>query len=300
MKYSFDVPEQKKMRVIINTDVMNEADDQFALVHALLTPRFKVKGVIAAHFGDIRSKTSMEDSYAEAKRILSLMGMEGSVDVFKGAVRAIKDESTPEVSEGAELIIREALADDPSPVYAIFLGPLTDLASAYLMEPKIAERLNVIWIGGREWPNGGEEYNLSNDITAANVVFKSNISLWQVPKNVYSSIKVSIAELEYKVKPCGEIGEYLFDQLIGVNEKFADNARWPLGECWSLGDSPAVGLLLDPHEFCYELKPAPLVAEDMHYIHGYNNRLIRVYNHVDSRFILEDMFSKLALNYLKR
>ena len=34
-------------RVIINTDAKNEADDQYAIVHALLSPSLDVRGVIA-------------------------------------------------------------------------------------------------------------------------------------------------------------------------------------------------------------------------------------------------------------
>src|SRR5690625_7583239 len=52
-------------RVIINTDAKNEADDQFAIVHALLSETLDVRGLIAAHFGDSRSATSMLDSRAE-------------------------------------------------------------------------------------------------------------------------------------------------------------------------------------------------------------------------------------------
>jgi len=191
---------------------------------------------------------------------------------------------------------REALADDPHPLFVIFLGPLTDLASAYLMEPRIAEKLTAIWIGGGPYPNGGWEFNLSNDVHAANVVMGSPIPLWQVPRNVYSSMKVSLAELEHRVKPCGEIGRYLFEQLVRFNEEYGNNAnRWPLGEAWSLGDSPAVSLLLDDHEFGYELKPAPRITPDMHYVHHQSERKIRVYHYVDPRFTLEDMYAKLAL-----
>jgi hypothetical protein len=35
----------------IPTHAKNEADDQFAIVHALLTPSFDIRGVIPAHFG---------------------------------------------------------------------------------------------------------------------------------------------------------------------------------------------------------------------------------------------------------
>lgn len=299
MKLAFDIPEQKKIRLIINSDAKNEADDQFAIVHALLTPKFIIKGLVAAHFGEEKSKSSMMDSYHEMIKILSLIGMEGQIPVFKGAERAIPDEHTPIDSEGADLIIREALStDDSRPLYVIFLGPITDLACAYLKEPAIADKLTAIWIGGGKWPEGEtDEYNLSNDRHAANVVLDSPIPLWQVPRNVYSSVRVSIGELLHRVKPYGKIGAYLYEQLVEHNEKCADNPAWPPGESWALGDSPAVSLLLNQHRYDYEMKPAPRIGEDLKYIHRKTDRMIRVYNYVDARFTLEDMFAKLALHY---
>ena len=145
--------------------------------------------------------------WREATRctIFDKMHMDKSV-IFKGAPHGLVTKSEPVVSEGAELIVREAMKEDDRHLYVAFLGPLTDLAAAYLMEPRIAGRLTAIWIGGGRYPNGGPEYNLGNDIMAANVVFSSGIELWQVPKNVYEMIPVSFAELELKVAPYGEIG----------------------------------------------------------------------------------------------
>ncbi|MEK5061451.1 nucleoside hydrolase [Paenibacillus sp. FSL H7-0326] len=296
MQLPFDVPEWRKIRLMINTDAKNEADDQYAIVHALLTPRFKVKGIIAAQFENSGRLTgrenTMQKSYEEIEKVLSLMGLEGEVPVYAGAEKPLSDEMTPEPSDGAVAIVREALADDPSPFYVIFLGPLTDLASAYLMEPSIADKVKVVWIGGGPYPNGGWEHNLFNDIHAANVVFESPIELWQVPSNVYSTMRVSLAELMYKVKPYGKIGEYLYEQLIDFNNSVKFDS-FPKGEMWSLGDSPAVSLLLDDHEHSYELKPAPRITQDMYYVHDQNERMIRVYHFVDPRFTLEDMFAKL-------
>ena len=48
MDYSF--PNDKKQRLIVNTDAKNEADDQYAVVHAVLTPSFELHGIIPAHF----------------------------------------------------------------------------------------------------------------------------------------------------------------------------------------------------------------------------------------------------------
>jgi purine nucleosidase len=296
MRYRFDVPEMKKIRVIVNTDAKNEADDQFAIVHALLTPRFKVKGIIAAHFGTHRTNQSMQESHDEVVKLLRLMNLTDKVPVFKGAEKAMKGESTPEMSEGADFIIKEAMSDDPTPLYAIFLGPLTDLAAAYMREPRIAARMTVLWIGGGKWPAGGSEFNISNDIPSANVVFKSDIPLWQITCEIYDKMKVGIAELEYKVRPHGELGEYLFQQLVDLNDQLGHQRNWPLGESWVICDMAATGLLLDDHKYSCQWQPAPFVTQDMHYIHEQANRPIRVYQDVDTRFIFEDFYAKLALH----
>src|ERR1700746_2221822 len=208
----------KKSRVILNTDAKNEADDQYAIVHAILTPSFDLHGIISAHFGSRKSATSQRDSHEEILRLLDLMGIKGQILVPAGAPRALPDEVTPVPSEGSALIIAEALKDDPRPLHVAFLGPLTDMASALLEEPAIAERnVVVVWIGGADWPVGGPEFNLSNDIKAANVVFRSKVQLWQIPSTVYKRMAVSDAELATRVYDQGAIGKYLVEQLIEWN-----------------------------------------------------------------------------------
>lgn len=291
----FEVTANKRIRLIINTDAANEADDQFAIAHALLTPRFNIVGLIAAHFGK-RTATTMQESYDEIVKVLKIMGMEKQYDVYKGAVEAMKPDQQPAATEGAELIVREAMREDMNePLYVIFLGTITDLAEAYMLEPRIADRLTAVWIGGGAYPAGGEEFNMGNDVHAANIVFQSAIPLWQVPRNVYKMMRVSIAELAVRVRPHGEIGRYLYDQLVAFNVLPHHPQRWPLGESWQLGDSPAVSLLLDDHAFEYDLVPAPLIEADMTYTKRDTERLIRVYRSIDSRFTLEDMYAKLEL-----
>ena len=79
------LPREKRARLILNTDAKNEADDQFTIVHALLTPTFDFHGLIAAHFGAHRSKTSMDDSRKEIDHLLELMNLEGRIPVANGA-----------------------------------------------------------------------------------------------------------------------------------------------------------------------------------------------------------------------
>ena len=82
-------------RVIINTDAKNEADDQFAIVHALLSPTLDVRGLIAAHFGSSRSERSMEESREEIDLLLELMGLSGRSRSPTGHRPGFADEQTP-------------------------------------------------------------------------------------------------------------------------------------------------------------------------------------------------------------
>jgi purine nucleosidase len=291
----WDLRYEAPVRALIDSDAKNEADDQFAIVHGLLSPSLDVRGLIPTHFGNRRSHNSMEESRAEVDLLLRLLGSTGKVRVENGAPHGLPDAKTPVESGGARLIIEEALKDDATPLLAAFLGPLTDMASALLLEPRIAERdVTAIWIGGAPYEGGAAyspEFNLSNDVIAANVVFSSSLKLWQVPMSTYVMMAVSYAELYEKVRPCGELGSYLVAQLVEFNEKRANASRSL--EFRSLGDSPAIGLMLNPAAGTWAERPAPGFNRDGTYDYSRSYRPIRVYNSIDSRFVLSDMFAKL-------
>lgn len=288
--YPISYPPEKLNRVIMNTDAKNEADDQFAIVHALLTASFELHGIIPAHFGT-RVANSMEASVEEVDLLLRLMALEGQVRVEPGAGHALPDDKRPVPSAGAELIIEEAMKPDARPLHVAFFGPLTDMASALLLEPRIETRnVRVVWIGGGAWPAGGREFNLSNDIHAANVIFRSRLEVWQIPSTVYRLVAVSYAELLEKVYPHGALGRYLVEQLVTWNAAHMDRAV----EYRSLGDSPAVGAIMYPDGGRWSWQPAPEFDAQMHYLHTGRNRPIRLYETFDARFLLEDMFAKIA------
>lgn len=279
-------------RVIINTDAKNEADDQFAIVHALLSESLDVRGLIAAHFGTQKSATSMLDSRAEIDLLLGHLDMP-DVRVENGAVAAIPDDATPEDSAGARLIIEEAHTTGEGPLMVAFLGPLTDMASALLLDPSIAETDTiVIWIGGPGYdtrePGEQIEFNLKNDVAAANVVFRSGMRVWQVPRTAYVMTAVGYAELEEKVAPCGELGDYLVRQVKEFN---AARDHDPF-EHRALGDSPAIGLMLNPSGGLFRTVAAPTFSPEGGLLPG-GHHTVRVCEMYDGRYLLEDFFAKL-------
>lgn len=292
----------KQLRVIISSDAKNEADDDFAVAHALLTPTFAIRGLIAAHYTRTAAmlgnhQPTEPESYGELQRLLKVMGADAPL--FHGAQRPL-DARTPGLSEGARAIITEAERDDARPLFVLVLGPATDVAQALIARPAIAGKLTVVWIGGNPYPAGGWEYNLYNDPRAADALMRSKAAIWQVPHNVYMSMRVSLAELAVKVRPQGAPGRYLWQQLIGFNQWASEHIKgvpWPKSEVWVLGDNPAVGLLLDDHEYRYQTRPAPVINADLSYGAGNPARTLRVYEQIDPHFVLEDFFAKLALAY---
>lgn len=300
----FRVPEKKRIRMIVDTDCKNEADDQFALVHHLLTPMFEIRGVIAVHFESKASqygqRQTVHASMEEIRKVIDLLGQSAAYPVVLGADRPMPDESTPVVSEGARLIIREAMKDDSRPLYVALLGAATDMASALLAKPEIANRLTAIWIGGGDYPDGGWEFNLAQDVHAANVLLGSDVALWQVPRGTYKQMNVTLSELCLRVAPHGEIGAYLFRQMVELNDRLGEDMGFPHGESWCLGDQPTVGLLLeDRGRRNYSMISAPRVGTDYRYLSERIGREIRVYHTLDVRMTMEDFYAKLALHGMR-
>lgn len=291
----FDVDDYKKIRVIIDTDAACEADDPFAIVHALLSQKLIVKGITAAHFN---CEGSVERSYKEIETILDAMKMD--VPHFMGESRPLKPGAAPDTagfatSPAVDFIISEALNEDPHPLYILCQGAITNLASAITKCPEIIGRINVIWIGThgemKEIPY--HEFNAGNDVMAANIVLSSGVNLSLVPSTVYSTINIGIAELQTEVYPYGAIGKHLFEQLTAYNN--SESAEWTKGESWSLGDSPAVAIALNPWCGHYKQIGAPIINEDTSSSFVDGRPLITIYTDVDSRYILGDMIAKIKL-----
>ncbi len=292
MSFRYDVPDYKKIRVIVDTDAACEADDPFAIVHALLSPKLIVKGIVAEHF---KVPGSMEKSYEEIRTILDLM--ENDTPSFHGQKGPLSEDG--EVSEGVDFMIKEALKEDEKPLFILCQGAITNVAKAIRQCPDIKGRMTVVWIGTHgEAPCKAPftEFNSVNDIEAANLVLQSGIDLWLVPSHVYITVNIGIAEIQRRISPSGKIGEHLFQNLVDYNN--SPGAGWTNGESWSLGDSPAIAIAINPGCGHYHEATAPLVLDDTSSGIKEDNPRIRIYTDVDSRYILEDFIAKLEISNL--
>lgn len=306
---------QPRMRVIVDNDFSGDPDGLFQLAHLLLSPSVEIRGIIGSHLkagdGFDNSTNQAGNAAGKAKELLDIMKMKGRIPVVTGSNTAMQNDSTPVRSEGVDLIIKEALRTDTQlPLYVLCGAGLTEIAGALLTAPQIGDRLTLVWIGGPEYsgmalppPNySNPEYNLNIDIAAARVVFnRSNIPLWQVPRNAYRQALLPYSQLLQKVKPQGKVGNY----LCGVIESLMN--RLPqyglnIGETYILGDSPLVLLTAlqssfeaDPSSSEYHMQMAPLISRQGAYEYNPGGRHIRVYTRLDINLMLQDFFAKLEL-----
>ena len=173
-KLDYDIPDYKKIRVIVDTDAACEADDPFAISHALMCRKFLVKGITAEHFVE---EDSVQKSKAEIDTILSCM--KSDVPGFVGEEKTFShyDEviSSAGVSPAAKFIAEEAMREDSHPLYVLCIGAITNVAYAIKSNPEISKKMNIIWIGGHSYENPfpWREFNSNNDIEAANFVIRS-------------------------------------------------------------------------------------------------------------------------------
>ena len=306
-------PAAPRLRVIIDNDFAGDPDDLYQLVHHLLSPSVEVRGIVCSYLRAGDPFYGGDDSADEARRVVEklagLMRLDISGSVHTGANAGLRSRREPQLSEAARFIVGEAMRDDPglAPLFVVCGGGLTDIASAYLLEPAIADRLTVVWIGGPEHEGLGylppvvesPEYNLRIDVAAAQVVFNdSAIPLWLVPRNMYRQCLVSDAELRHRVACKGSIGAHLYESIARVRRR-VEALDLGFGETYALGDSPLVLLTAlqsyfqpDPSSSDYVSRPCPQV-DDEGAFSGETGRDIRVYHRLDVRLMFEDMYLKI-------
>lgn len=303
-----------RMRVIIDNDFSGDPDGLFQLAHILLSPSVEVSAIIGSHLrkgdGFDNSATQAQNAAAKARELLQVMGMGNKIPVLAGSDTAMRNDSTPVKSAGVNVIIKEALRTDTKlPLYVLCGAGLTEMASALLTAPQIADRLTLVWIGGPEYsdlavppPNySNPEYNLNIDMAAARVVFnQTGVPIWQVPRNAYRQALFPYSQLVLNVKPQGKLGAHLAGLLESLMTRIQPFLN--IGETYILGDSPLVLLTAlqssfeaDPSSSEYVWKPSPFINAQGLYEYNPKSRNIRVYTRLDTNLMFQDFLAKLKL-----
>lgn len=286
-------PPTSKVRMILDTDTFNEIDDQFAIVYALFSQeKLQVEAIYAAPFFNNRSTSpldGMDKSYEEILRILKRINMSHDNFVYKGSNTFLNNVNEPLQSEAANDLVKRAMeTPDDELLYVVAIGAITNIASAILIEPKIIEKIVVVWLGGHalHWPNTSE-FNLQQDVVSAQTVLNCGVPLVLIPcMGVTSHLHTTLSEMKQFVKGKGEIGDFLTMRF----EEYHDNHYAYSKVIWDLA---AIAYLVNHHFIPTQIIHSPVLTDQRTYSVDASRHFIRYAYHVDRDAIFRDFFTKL-------
>lgn len=266
-------PKGRRIRVVIDSDAKNEIDDQYAIALAILSPeRLAIEGFVGANFDNPRGgPDGIEKSAREIELLLDKAGMAGRWPVKRGS-HPLQYRAVPVPSEGVDFIIERAMAGTPEdPLWVVGLGAATDIASAFLTEPRIVDRVVVFWHLRTRWPEKCYNFNVFGDVRAARLLFHSPLSFVLFDTGTY--LTCPMEESERLVRPYGALGAYLHDY-----RHESPSFMSPKKGFFDLGD---IAALVDPDLACWEVTECPEVDWDLDYqFKGTLGSILRCY-HVD-------------------
>lgn len=284
--------DNKKVNVILDTDTNNSWDDQFALSYLLKSQnKFNIEAITVApyhHDNNISIQEGTDKSYNEIIKICNWLNFNWANKVFKGSIDYLINGYNEE-NDAVNKIIEIAHKNDKT--YILAIGAITNVALAIKKEPKIVDKIEVIWLGGHSFlSKDNKEFNFKQDIQAVRTVFESKVKLTIIPcKNVASNLRTSIYELEHFLKGKSELCDYLCqrfynDRIYGIKER---RVIW---------DISVIAYMVNKEWFETEEISCPNINDDTSYETTENNHNITVVNYLNVDKIYKDLFKKLGEN----
>jgi len=306
-------PPAGELRVVIDTDAANEIDDPFAIAWALRRPdRLRVEAVYATPYSFAHRRAQMHvqqhpqfdppgvgmaRSHAAILEVFERLGLDARGRVWRGSTRYLPSLDAPERSEAVEHLIAAAMAmPAEEPLYVVAIGCATNVANALLLEPRIAERIVVVWTSGypSHAPQVNDSFNLEQDLPASQWLLDSGVPLVYLPGfHVGAQLRLSLPEMERWVAGRGAIGEHLM-------QLYTHNPLWPLlgitdfeAHSWVIWDLICVAWLLDPDWVPSEIVRTPRLGSDRRWIADASRHPMREAYGVQRDAIFRDFFACL-------
>jgi len=283
----------RKARIVLDTDTFNEIDDQFAIVYALHSPEaMQVEAIYAAPFHNENSTSpgdGMEKSYEEILRIRKILGRD-ELPVFRGSASYLPFKDQPVESDAVHDLIQRAMASDPAdPLYVVAIGAITNVASAILLEPRVIERIVLVWLGGHalHWPDT-DEFNLKQDVYASQLVLDCGVPLVLVPcAGVASHLTTTLSELADYARGKSAVGDYLYETYSGCTDNHFGYSR-------VIWDIAVIAWLINPEWCPSSIVHSPRLSPDLHWSGDSGRHFIRCVQFIQRDPVFQDLFRKIA------
>jgi inosine-uridine nucleoside N-ribohydrolase len=239
----------------------------------------------------------MELSFQEAVKVYELVGLDPGDAVFRGATRYLPGPDEPVRSEATDILIDRAMAERERPLFVAAIGALTNIASAILLEPRIIERIVVVWTSGYpSWSpfSNRPSLNLVQDVAASRLLFDSGVPIVYLPGfYIGAQLSISLPEMERWVMGRGRMGDYLHHLYthnpIHLQRGITDQAD----RTWVIWDLIDFAWLIDADWVPSRLVSAPSLDAGLHWRQPPGRHSIREAVGIDRDAIFRDFYRTL-------
>lgn len=218
----------------------------------------------------VEPDAGMEESYQEILKVDRLMGTGLQNRIFRGSPGFLPDADTPLETEAAHHLIERAMQPSDRPLYVVAIGATTNLASALLMEPRIADRIVIVWTSAYPTWSGIYNYsfNLEQDLPASQLLFSSGVPMVYLPGYYLGAqLRLSKPEIETWIKGRGDIGNYLH-HLYMNNPLYPQRGIHEIpGRSWVIWDLINFAWLINPDWVPSRIVPTPRLGNDQRWHH---------------------------------
>lgn len=290
----------QKRNVILDTDISNEVDDQFALCYLIRSlDNVNLQAITIAPFmksGYAPVETVEEGtdlSFYTAGKILDMLNASKYKDVmYKGAIYYLFE--SKQLNPATSKIIELAKANEHTTIIAI--GAITNVALAIFHAPEIVNKIDIIWLGGNSFlSQNNYEFNFRQDVEAVRIVFNSKAPLVIIPcRNVASNLSTTIYELEHYLLGQGEVGQYLCEIFKNCKKAYRQNPNDIIGESKTLWDLSAIAYFINKDWFKICEVSCPEILDDTSYKHTDKKHKITFVNDLNRHEIYKDFFIKMG------
>lgn len=192
--------EQSKRSLILDADTGNEVDDYYALARAFVEPSWDIICLNATQWqaSQWAIPQTMENSHRLNQVLLADMGMD--IKTRRGGVNRMFDwGDMAQHSAAAYEIIKQAQGlGENEKLSIVALGALTNVASAIYIEPMIASKIELHWLGTtydfEKEIFKRQDFNCMMDQQALEVVLMSKAEMHVIPINVAVEMKFGYEE----------------------------------------------------------------------------------------------------------
>lgn len=240
-----------------------------------------------------------ELSYGEILKIYELLEEDSTGKVFYGSAGFLESLDQPIRSPAVDHLIERAMAHDDQdrPLYVVALAALTNIASAILIEPRIIERIVVVWTAAyptfSHLPNR-PSMNLVQDILASQFLFDCGVPHVYLP-GFYIGVQLSLSlpDTERWIKGRGKIGDYLY-YLYTNNPVYEQRGiKEHFGRTWIAWDLINFAWLLNSDWVPSQLVDSPRLDDRLVWQHSEKRHLMREAVGINRDEIFRDFFNKL-------